>query len=70
MSLLQERCMMTTLPRDAGAGRGSRHRICNPGIMPNDAPLDAAANGASIVLVDLPAMITGEVDPTLPTNWH
>jgi hypothetical protein len=33
--------------------------------MPNDAPLDAAANGASIVLVDLPAMITGEVDADL-----
>jgi len=36
-----------------------------PGIMPTDAPLDAAASGASMILVELPAMITGEVDAEL-----
>lgn len=36
-----------------------------PGIVPVDAPLDATVDGASMVLVELPPMITGEVDPEL-----
>lgn len=36
-----------------------------PGIVPMDTPLDAVAKGASLVMVELPAMLTGEVDPEL-----
>ncbi len=36
-----------------------------PGIVPVDAPLDAAAAGQSLVMVELPAMMVGETDPEL-----
>jgi hypothetical protein len=45
------------------ADRGIAFAI--PEIMPMDAPLDAAASGASMALVELPAMITSEVDAEL-----
>ena len=40
-------------------------RYATPGIVPMDTPLDAVANGASLAMVELPAMLTGEVDPEL-----
>ncbi len=40
-------------------------RFETQGIVPVDTPLDAAANGASLVVVQLPAMLTGEFDPEL-----
>lgn len=36
-----------------------------PGVAPMDTPLDAVQNGQSLVMVELPAMVTGEVDPDL-----
>jgi hypothetical protein len=39
--------------------------FATPGIVPMDTPLDAVATGASLVMVELPAMLTGEVDPEL-----
>lgn len=36
-----------------------------PGIAPMDTPLDAVVAGQSLVMVELPAMIAGEVDPDL-----
>jgi hypothetical protein len=40
-------------------------RFAIPGIVPMDTPLDAVATGASLVMVQLPAMLTGEVDTEL-----
>jgi hypothetical protein len=40
-------------------------RYATPGVVPMDTPLDAVASGASLVMVELPAMLTGEVDPEL-----
>ncbi len=40
-------------------------RYATPGIVPMDTPLDAVADGASLVMVELPAMLTGDVDPEL-----
>jgi hypothetical protein len=36
-----------------------------PGVAPMDTPLDAVQNGQSLVMVELPAMLAGEVDPDL-----
>jgi AAA domain-containing protein len=36
-----------------------------PGVAPMDTPLDAVQNGQSLVMVELPAMLVGEVDPDL-----
>lgn len=37
-------------------------RFATPGIAPMDTPLDAAANGETLVMVELPPLIAGEVD--------
>ena len=37
-------------------------RFDTPGIAPMDTPLDAAARGQTLVMVELPALMTGEVD--------
>ncbi len=36
-----------------------------PGVAPVDTPLDAVQHGQSLVVVELPAMLVGEVDPDL-----
>jgi hypothetical protein len=36
-----------------------------PGVAPMDTPLDAAQNGQSLVMVELPSLLSGEVDPDL-----
>jgi len=36
-----------------------------PGIAPMDTPLDAAAAGASLVMIELPPLMAGEIDPEL-----
>lgn len=40
-------------------------RFATPGVAPMDTPLDAIAGGQSLVMVELPAMLAGEVDPDL-----
>lgn len=40
-------------------------RFAIPGIAPMDTPLDAAANGQTLVMVELPPLMAGEVDPEL-----
>jgi hypothetical protein len=36
-----------------------------PGVAPMDTPLDAVQNGQSLVMVELPSLLAGEVDPDL-----
>jgi hypothetical protein len=36
-----------------------------PGIVPVDTPMDAAATGQSLVMIELPAMMAGDTDPEL-----
>ncbi len=36
-----------------------------PGVAPMDTPLDAAQSGQSLVMVELPSMLVGDVDPDL-----
>jgi hypothetical protein len=40
-------------------------RFAIPGIAPMDAPLDAAAAGKSLLMVELPPLMAGEIDPEL-----
>lgn len=39
--------------------------FATPGVAPMDTPLDAVQNGQSLVMVELPAMRSGDVDPDL-----
>jgi len=45
--------------------RNRRLTFGTPGVAPMDTPLDAVQNGQSLVMVELPAMLAGEVDPDL-----
>jgi hypothetical protein len=39
--------------------------FATPGVAPMDTPLDAVRDGQSLVMVELPAMLAGDVDPDL-----
>jgi hypothetical protein len=54
------------LPFGALTAPGERRIVSTAaGKMPLDAPIDLAARGASLVVVELPARVTGEADPEL-----